>query len=83
VEAAGAVDAENAPTAPWKTAKRAVSHSSHRSKRLASHNPQSHFRETSPFFLAPNEMHMCPCRLLMTSSASRAEPPMACIRSHH
>ena len=30
VEAAGAVDAKNAPTAPWKTAQNAVSHSSHR-----------------------------------------------------
>lgn len=29
VEAAGAVDAKNAPTAPWKTAKGAVFHSSH------------------------------------------------------
>jgi len=27
VEAAGAVDAKNAPTAPWKTAQNAVSHS--------------------------------------------------------
>ena len=30
VEAAGAADAENASTAPWKTAKHAVSHSYHR-----------------------------------------------------
>ena len=30
VEAAGAVDAQNASTAPWKTAKNAVSHSYHR-----------------------------------------------------
>jgi len=30
VEAAGAVDAENASTAPWKTAKDAVSHSYHK-----------------------------------------------------
>src|SRR3990172_6192895 len=30
VEAARAVDAKNAPTAPWKTAQNAVSHSSHR-----------------------------------------------------
>jgi hypothetical protein len=30
VEAAGAVDARNAPTAPWKTAQNAVSHSYHR-----------------------------------------------------
>jgi hypothetical protein len=30
VEAAGAVDAENASTAPWKTAKNAVSHSYHK-----------------------------------------------------
>ena len=30
VDAAGAVDAENASTAPWKTAQNAVSHSDHR-----------------------------------------------------
>jgi hypothetical protein len=30
VEAAGAVDAKNAPAAPWKTAKGAVFHSSHK-----------------------------------------------------
>jgi len=30
VEAAGAVDAKNAPTAPWKTAQNAVSNSYHR-----------------------------------------------------
>src|ERR1041385_4479342 len=29
MDAAGAVDAENAPTAPWKTAQHAVSHSAH------------------------------------------------------
>ena len=30
MEAAGAVDAQNAPPAPWKTAQNAVSHSYHR-----------------------------------------------------
>jgi hypothetical protein len=30
MEAAGAVDAQNAPTVPWKTAQNAVSHSYHR-----------------------------------------------------
>ena len=30
MDAAGAVDAQNAPTAPWKTAQNAVSHSYHR-----------------------------------------------------
>jgi hypothetical protein len=30
MEAAGAVDAKSAPTAPWKTAQTAVSHSYHR-----------------------------------------------------
>jgi hypothetical protein len=29
MDAARAVDAENAPTAPWKTAQNAVSHSAH------------------------------------------------------
>jgi len=40
VEAAGAVDAENASTAPWKTAKNAVSHSYHRPLLLFG-NPKS------------------------------------------
>ena len=30
VDASGAVNAKNAPTAPWKTAPNAVSHSDHR-----------------------------------------------------
>jgi hypothetical protein len=29
MDAAGAVDAQHAPTAPWKTAQNAVSHSAH------------------------------------------------------
>src|SRR5574339_894045 len=29
MDAAGAMDAQNAPTAPWKTAQNAVSHSAH------------------------------------------------------
>src|SRR5215212_357885 len=38
MDAAGAVDAQNAPTAPWKTAQNAVSHSAHtRRRQLASH----------------------------------------------
>jgi len=32
VGAAGAVDEKNAPTAPWKPAKRAVFHSSHEAR---------------------------------------------------
>ncbi len=39
VEAAGAVDAKNAPTAPWKTAKNAVSRSYHRPLVLDVGNP--------------------------------------------
>ena len=50
VEAAGAVDAKNAPTAPWKTAKRAVFHSFHKPYWYLS-NLASHFWDTSPFFL--------------------------------
>jgi len=34
MDAAGAVDAQNAPTAPWKTAQNAVSHSAHTHHRL-------------------------------------------------
>jgi hypothetical protein len=34
VDAAGAVDAQNAPTAPWKTAQHAVSHSAHTHRQL-------------------------------------------------
>jgi hypothetical protein len=35
MDAAGAVDAQNAPTAPWKTAQTAVSHSAHTHHRLS------------------------------------------------
>ena len=35
MDAAGAVDAQNAPTAPWKTAQNAVSHSAHTHHPLA------------------------------------------------
>jgi hypothetical protein len=41
VEAAGAVDAENASTAPWKTAKNAVSHSYHKPSLSTLGNPKS------------------------------------------
>jgi hypothetical protein len=34
MDAAGAVDAQHAPTAPWKTAQNAVSHSAHTHHRL-------------------------------------------------
>ena len=34
MDAAGAVDAQNAPTAPWKTAQHAVSHSAHTDHRF-------------------------------------------------
>jgi hypothetical protein len=34
MDTAGAVDAEDAPTAPWKTAQNAVSHSAHSHPRL-------------------------------------------------
>ena len=49
VEAAGAVDAQNASTAPWKTAKSAVSHSYHRPFAVFSLDDDlsSHFSETS------------------------------------
>jgi len=41
MEAAGAVDAQNAPTALWKTAQSAVSHSCHR---------HSHREQVLPMF---------------------------------
>jgi hypothetical protein len=47
VEAAGAVDAKNAPTAPWKTAKGAVFHSSHKPYWYLS-NLASHFLGDQP-----------------------------------
>jgi hypothetical protein len=34
MDTAGAVDAQNAPTAPWKTAQNAVSHSPHASSSI-------------------------------------------------
>jgi hypothetical protein len=46
VEVAGAVDAKNAPTAPWKTAEDAVFHSSHKPYWYQS-SLASHFLETS------------------------------------
>ncbi len=53
VEAAGALDAKNAPTAPWKTAKSAIFHSCPGSywypKKRA-----SHFLETSPKWHFPS-----------------------------
>ena len=42
MEAAGAVDAKNAPTAPWKTAQHAVSHSYHRHSHRDSGTRVSH-----------------------------------------
>jgi hypothetical protein len=41
MEAVGTVDAQNAPTAPWKTAQNAVSHSYHR---------RSHREQVLPMF---------------------------------
>jgi transposase InsO family protein len=41
MDAAGAVDAENAPTAPWKTAKSAVFHSAHSDPRYAFENDKT------------------------------------------
>ena len=44
MEAAGPVDAQNAPTAPWKTAQTAVSHSYHR------HSPRESGNNVLPMF---------------------------------
>jgi hypothetical protein len=41
MDAAGAVDAHCAPTAPWKTAQNAVSHSAHSHYRYSSKNDRT------------------------------------------
>jgi Integrase core domain len=41
MDAAGAVDAQNAPTAPWKTAENAVSHSAHPHHRYSLKNDRT------------------------------------------
>ena len=41
MDAAGAVDAQNAPTAPWKTAQNAVSHSAHTHHRFSRKKEQN------------------------------------------
>src|SRR5437762_4717300 len=40
MDAAGAVDAQNAPTAPWKTAQHAVPHSAHTRHRYSRGNKE-------------------------------------------
>ena len=42
MDAAVAVDAQNAPTATWKTAQTAVSHSAHTPHRRAEHENEEH-----------------------------------------
>jgi hypothetical protein len=41
MDAAGAVDAQHAPTAPWKTAPSAVSHSAHTHPRFGEEEEQN------------------------------------------
>ena len=53
MDAAGAVDAQNAPTAPWKTAQNAVSHSAHthprcQEKEKARTKPSTRFAHEIP-----------------------------------
>ncbi len=45
MDAAGAMDAQNASTAPWKTAQNAVSHSAHTRHRFASTEEQKEDRQ--------------------------------------
>ena len=47
MDAAGAVDAQNAPTAPWKTAQNAVSHSAHPHPRFQEQEEQNEQLSTS------------------------------------
>ncbi len=47
MDAAGAVDAENAPTAPWKTAQNAVSHSAHTHHRFERKKEQNVRRQSA------------------------------------
>jgi len=57
MDAAGAVDAQNAPTAPWKTAQHAVSHSAHTHHRLTvkrNEDPTSSTRSTHEIPDSPN-----------------------------
>ena len=58
MDAAGAVDAENAPTAPWKTAQHAVSHSAH-----------THYSLTRPAHEIPDTPWRCGRRPLDRSVA--------------
>ena len=45
MDAAVPVDAQNAPTATWKTAESAVSHSAHRHHRLSTHKNEDKPRD--------------------------------------
>jgi hypothetical protein len=45
MDAAGAVDAKTAPTAPWKTAQNAVSHSAHTHDRFSSKKEENEDRQ--------------------------------------
>jgi len=46
MDAAGAVDAQTAPTAPWKTAQTAVSHSAHTLNRFLGEHEDDHASHT-------------------------------------
>ena len=47
MDAAGAVDAQNAPTAPWKTAQNAVFHSAHTLYRFSRNDEENRTPSTS------------------------------------
>ena len=62
MHAAGAVDAQNAPTAPWKTAQHAVSHSAHTLRRLVRRREQNeekrdvHYASHTKFLTLPEAL---------------------------
>src|SRR5215208_2795469 len=81
VDAAVAADAENAPTATWKTARGAVSHSAHTHHRLVGEarpqiriygvNPASHTK----FLTLPRSMSAFLNRLVAPTTTSRSHGP--------
>jgi hypothetical protein len=60
MEAAGAVDAQNAPTAPWKTAQDAVYHSYHR------HSMVDSGTKVLPMFPVNSVTYLAGCSLQTT-----------------
>src|SRR2546425_5277532 len=82
MEAAGAVDAKNAPTAPWKTAQNAVSHSYHRP-----HHRQPKCHPCSRFTLLPmlpvaQHRPGCSTEFVTLAAIDSAAPPRIELQAH-